>query len=243
MPHENLWGESFGEVGAVLKIFTDLGVSPERFAQVRKDKLFARWLAKQWSGGLPSFVYPARTVCNILGFVCDCDQKPPKPEEGEIVVWYGGWTLGDLVKTKKVFFEADALFTKWAGWSTSPGYYHVRIPACLREDGYRGSSLMDSHHGNNQIDFIKKQDPRMDPLPVEVGATALAVHYSVTGQDPLDGISCRCAYYGEPAGYSPTLKLAEYTDSKSRYVHVEFYKHSADGPAAGAARRHKKAES
>lgn len=69
-------------------------------------------------------VYDAKTVCETLGLPCDCTEKALKAASGEIVVYYGGWTLGELAKTKHIgndLFPVDS-------WTAPTGYYHVRFP-------------------------------------------------------------------------------------------------------------------
>src|ERR1700676_483675 len=43
-----------------------------------------------------SFVYDAAAMSRILGLPCETDEPVPEALDGEIVLWYGGWTLQQL---------------------------------------------------------------------------------------------------------------------------------------------------
>ena len=129
---------------------------------------------------LMSFVHDAKIVCGILGLPNNCNEEAPKADSGEVVVWYGGWTLGELVATGKV---VNYLSKEREAWKAPPGYYHTRIPV---PDSNRMT------HGE-KIDLLARLYAALKELPTSVGATVLAAHLGVTGEDLLRGDFCRCA--------------------------------------------------
>lgn len=127
-----------------------------------------------------SFVHEAETICGILGLPSNCNEEAPKASKGEGVVWYGGWTLGELVATGKV---VNYFSKEWEAWRAPPGYYHTRIPV-------PESNRMT---WDKQIDLLSRLYAAFKELPTPVGATALAAHLGVTGENLLRGDLCRCA--------------------------------------------------
>lgn len=130
-----------------------------------------------------NIVYDAKTVCGVLGFPCTCNEGAPaipKAAHDEVVVWYGGQTLGELVATGKVF----NYFSKAKeAWKAPPGYYHARMPV--------PDSNRKTH--DRQVAHLARLYVALKELPTSVGATLLAAHFGVTGEDLLKGDICRCA--------------------------------------------------
>ena len=141
------------------------------------------------------FVHDAKIVCSILGFPNSCNEEAPEAADGEVVVWYGGWTLGELVATGKV---VNYLSKEREAWKAPPGYYHTRIPI-------QGSNRMTR---DEQIAHLARLYAALKELPTPVGATALAVHLGVTGEDLLKGDFCRCAE-ALPNGFRAVLSVDE----------------------------------
>lgn len=137
-------------------------------------------LKAAWPVPLPSFVHDAKTTCGILSLPNTCTVEAPKAAKGEIVVWYDGWTLGELVATGKV---VNHLSNEREAWKAPAGYYHARIPVPR-------SNRM-TH--DEQVDHLSRLYAAMKELPTPVGATVLAVHLGVTEEDLLEGNFCRCA--------------------------------------------------
>lgn len=137
-------------------------------------------------GSSPTFkptsgiVCDAKTVCGVLGLPCDCSEEAPEPADHEVVVWYGGWTLGELVATGKV---VNYLSKEWETWKAPAGYYHARIPV-PKSDGMKQDEY---------ADLRARSYAAFKWLPTPVGATALAAHVGVTGKDLLNGKFCQCA--------------------------------------------------
>lgn len=160
---------------------SDAGLDVERWlAMCDADAAAMQRLVAAWPVHLPSFVHDAKTVCGILGLPNNCNEEAPKAADGEVVVWYGGWTLGELVATGKV---VNYLSKEREAWKAPPGYYHTRIPV---PDSNRMT------HGE-QIDLLSRLYAAFKELPTPVGATALAAHFGVTDEDLLKGNFCRCA--------------------------------------------------
>ncbi len=157
------------------------GLDVERWlAMCDADDVAMQRLVEAWPVRLPSFVYDAKTVCGILGLPNNCKEETPKAADGEAVVWYGGWTLGELVATDKV---VNYLSKERESWKAPPGYYHTRIPV---PDSNRMTH-------DEQVAHLMKLYAAFKELPTPVGATVLAAHLDVTGEDLLNGNFCRCA--------------------------------------------------
>ncbi|MDD5040855.1 MAG: hypothetical protein PHX87_01750 [Candidatus Peribacteraceae bacterium] len=175
-------------------------------------------LVAAWPVRLPSFVHDAKTTCGILGFPNNCKKEAPKAGNGEIVVWYDSWTLGELVATGKV---VNYLSKKRESWKAPPGYYHARIPV---PDSNR---MTPEQHA----DLLARLYASLKELPTPVGATVLAVHLGVTGENLLEGYFCACAQV-LPRGIRAAL------DVEGGRVRVGFWNgHRSDGVFLGAARK------
>ncbi|MFH0770453.1 MAG: hypothetical protein V1926_03695 [Candidatus Peregrinibacteria bacterium] len=145
-----------------------------------------RLLVTYWAAGMPPplalpCIHDAKTVCDTLGFHNTCKEKEvPKAADGEVVVWYGGWTLDELVTTGKV---VNYLSSERGAWKAPAGYYLTRIPVP------ESNRMTPDEH----VEFLAQQYAALKELPTPVGAVALAVHLGVTGQDLLRGNFCACA--------------------------------------------------
>ncbi len=128
--------------------------------------------------------YDAATVYRILGLLCECSDPVPKAEDGEIVVYYGGWSLGDLVGTGKV---VNHLSKEREVWKAEAGYYHVLLPV---PDSNRKTW---NQQTDEESGMLARQHDGWQPIPATVGATALAVHFAASGEDLLKGDFVRCA--------------------------------------------------
>ena len=160
---------------------SDAGIDVERWlAMCDGDAAAMQRLVAAWPVRLPSFVHDAKTGCGILGLPNNCKEEPPKAADGEVVVWYDGWTLGELVATGKV---VNYLSKEREAWKAPPGYYHARIP------------IPDSNRMTHEqhADLLARLYASFKELPTPVGATVLAVHFGVTGEDLLKVDFCACA--------------------------------------------------
>ena len=127
--------------------------------------------------------YDAATVGRTLGFSCECSEPVPKANDGEIVVYYGGWSLGDLVGTGKV---VNHLSSERETWKAEPGYYRVLLPV---PDSNRKTW---SQQAGDEDSMLVRQYDGWQPIPTPVGATALAVYLGISGEDLLKGNFARC---------------------------------------------------
>jgi len=157
------------------------GIDVERWlAMCDADEAAMQRLVAAWPNRLPSFVHDAKTVCGVLGLPNNCTEEAPKATDGEVVVWYGGWTLGELVATGKV---CNYLSKEWEGWKAPAGYYHTRIPV----------PESDRMTHDEQVAYLGRSYPALKELHTPVGVTALLVHFGITGEDLLNESFCRCA--------------------------------------------------
>lgn len=174
----------------------DAGIDVEKWlVMCDADAAAMQRLVAAWPNRLPSFVHDAKTVCGVLGLPCNCNEEEPKAIDGEVVVWYGGWTLGELVATGKVI---NYLSKEREEWKAPAGYYHVRIPV---PDSNRMTH-------DERIAHLARLYAAFNELPTPVGATALAAHLGVTGEDLLKGNFCVCAE-ALPSGYHAVLSVFE----------------------------------
>ncbi len=129
--------------------------------------------------------YDATTVGRTLGLSCECNDPAPKANDGEIVVYYGGWSLGELVGTDKV---VNHLSDERNSWKAEAGYYHVLLPV---PDSNR--KTWSQQAGDEESSMLARQYDGWQAIPTPIGATALAVHLGVSGEDLLKGDFARCA--------------------------------------------------
>ena len=164
-----------------MKTLAEAGIDVERWlAMCDADAAAMQRLVAAWPVLLPSFVHDAKATCCVLGLRNNCKEKAPKAAKGEVVVWYDGWTLGELVKTGKV---VNYLSRESESWKAPPGYYHARIPV--------PESNRKTHE--QHVDLLARLYASLKDLPTPVGATVLAVHFGVAGEDLLKGDLCACA--------------------------------------------------
>lgn len=157
------------------------GINVERWlAMCNADAAAMHHLVAAWPVHLPSFVYDAKTVCSVLGLPNNCTQEAPKASDGEVVIWYGGWTLRELMTTGKI---VNQLSEDMAIWNAPIGYYHTRIPI-------PNSNRM---RYDEQIIFLRRFHAALEELPMFIGATVLAVHLHITSTNLLKEELCRCA--------------------------------------------------
>ena len=179
----------------------DAGLDVERWlAMCDADPATMQRLVSVWPVRLPSFVHDAKAVCSVLGLPNNCKEDAPKAADGEVVVWYGGWTLGELVATGKV---VNYLSKEREAWKAPAGYYHTRIPV-----PESNRLTWDEQAGDEKQSLLARLYAAFQTLPTPVGATALAAHLGVTGEDLLKGDFCRCAE-ALPDGYRAVLVVRE----------------------------------
>lgn len=128
--------------------------------------------------------YDAATVGRTLKLSCKCSDSAPKADDGEIIVYYGGWSLGDLFETDKV---VNRLSNECNEWRTESGYYRILLPV-LNSD----RKNWNQQAGDTESSMLARQYDGWQAIPTVVGATALALHFGVTGEDLLNGNYCRC---------------------------------------------------
>jgi len=180
---------------------SDAGIDVERWlAMCDADPSTMQRLVSAWPVRLSSFVHDAKTVCGVLGLPNNCKEETPKAADGEVVVWYGGWTLGELVATSKV---VNYLSKERESWKAPAGYYHTRIPVPESNRLTWGEQA-----GDKKQSLLARLYAAFQALPTPVGATALAAHLGVTGEDLLKGDFCRCAE-ALPSGLHAALHVHE----------------------------------
>lgn len=157
-------------------------------------------LTKAWPMPHLSHTYDAAAVSRILGLPCTSGVSIPKAEDGEIVIYYGGWdlpTLRNCVAGRERMWQNQDWYDE-KGWDAEPGYYRLLLPVpdsnCKKWD--------------EQVRHFKTIDSAWKPTPICVGATALLVHLAETGVDPLKGDWARFAD-ALPGGRRAVLRVSE----------------------------------
>jgi len=128
--------------------------------------------------------YSAQTVSHILGLPAESSESVPVPKNGEIVVYYGGWTLQELRNTPvgKKHMWISGWYDEYQ-WKAAPGYYRV----VLLFPGSEGKTF------EEQLRHLRVKRPGMRPAPIPVAVTAFLMHVVATGKDPLQEQYSRCA--------------------------------------------------
>ncbi|MFH0769924.1 MAG: hypothetical protein V1926_00950 [Candidatus Peregrinibacteria bacterium] len=186
-----------GRAATLLRLLEEDGLPYDAWqlpidAPQKRKLLVTYWVAGMPPPLAPPCIHDAKTVCDTLGFPNTCKEKEaPKAADGEVVVWYGGWTLNELVTTGKV---VNYLSSEQGAWKAPAGYYLTRIPVP------ESNRMTPDEH----VELLAQQYAALKELPTPVGAVALAVHLGVTGQDLLRGDFCACAE-ALPLGYRAVL--------------------------------------
>lgn len=139
---------------------------------------------------MSGIVYDAKSVCDALGFTCECSDPAPQADDGKMVVWYGGWSLSELLETGMVK-TLLVNFKESYCWRAPSGYYHACIP------------LLGTNHMTyqEQVGTVRPESG-FSVLPTTVGVTALLVHLRLTGSSLLGTKRCHCAEDLSPGGHS-----------------------------------------
>ncbi len=170
------------------------GITPALWLRMlNADATAMQCLRKAWPGAClaDGLVYDAVAMARILGLPVECNEAAPKAAPGEIVLWYGGWslkTLRDSAAGKQWMDQSpDQEQYDVPGWTEKPGYYHLHLPLW----GSQGKTYA-GHYA-----FLRKERliNEWELSPVAIAATALLVLFMETGDDPLQYGACRC---GEP---------------------------------------------
>jgi hypothetical protein len=131
-------------------------------------------------------VYDATSVSRILGIACECNDPVPEVDVGEIVVYYGGWSLAELRATqagqKYVWRVPNDDVEPYA----ETGYYRVRLR-------FPTDACNALHWQQQQL--LAGLEPGFKRVPIVVAATAYLVHLAATGEDILNGGVCRGSEY------------------------------------------------
>lgn len=149
------------------------------------DPLQLRRIAEYVQAGAPEvpllgYSYDA---ARILQFGVPTEDIFPVAEYGEVVIWYGGWSLqqlrdNPLIRERDVMWDQDWYNNwHWSKGSLPAGFYRLKIP----------------FPGSNRKTFDEKTDLLAGEYvahPVLV-ATAELCHYLQTGQKLLKEISIR----------------------------------------------------
>ncbi len=149
----------------------------------------------------PGLVYDAVAVSRILGLPCESNGPVPQAQDGEIVVYYGGWDLKALrtcaAGEKRMGQEWEGSRSYESQWQAEKGYYRFLLP--VPGSNYKSWS--------EQLQHLKGIDHAWKPAPVFVAATALLVHLTETGNDLLKGEACCCAEPLPPDGLRVALSI------------------------------------
>ena len=158
----------------------------------------------------PGIVYESETVKQVLGFqgrktVPSLDSAPPKAGPDELVIYYGGWSWGQMEQFVRPSSKALP--------SPDPGYYRLLLPI-------QGSNLVFDREKNSDAvsrleQQLKKQYPGAGALPAVIGATALAVYRSLTGRDLLQSRKCFCNEEFHHSEKGEPLFVSAYTPGQS----------------------------
>ncbi len=123
-----------------------------------------------------SISYDAETVSRVLGIKLRCEQTAPEPATTEeVVIYYGGWSYDDLLKTSagKQALSVYSSDKETRSWNTKAGYYRLlRMPPTRSE------------FAQQEIDETLKHLQIAGPwvhCPTPVLMTAVLVHMEATG--------------------------------------------------------------
>lgn len=176
----------------------EAGIDVEQWlAMLNADPKAMQRLVSAWPGSptimsqlplRPGIVYDATAISRILGLPVVCKDPAPKAADGEIVVYYGGWSFKELRlcnagKKRMYTYDEKRVEYMHEKFETKTGYYKLLLPVP------RSSGFADRE---GQIEYLKTIDPTARPAPAIVATMALLVHLVETYEDLLDESICRC---------------------------------------------------
>lgn len=128
-------------------------------------------------------IYDAETVSRVLDLPCGGTDSVPGA--GELIVYYGGWSLQDLSESpagKRHMMLGPGCYVDQ--WIVEPGYYRVLFPV----------PKSNAKSWTEQVNHLKTIGEGWQPVPATVAATALVVHLAKSGTALLQNdVVCRCA--------------------------------------------------
>ena len=186
-----------------LKLLQEAGITGRMWLAMLKtslperEQIFSAWpdqptKATRKVSTAPGIVYSAKQVGRILGLQCDCSAPVPKALPGEVIVYYGGWSLKALCETEvgQRRIVRDNVFGTPRRWG--PGYYRLLLPVQGSANQYKYEQLRQLFgHGRG---WIAAQTP--------LATLALVLHLETTGKNLL-------RYRGAGAYYSGVCRCAE----------------------------------
>ncbi len=190
---QDLWNMEFGQVGGFLKMLIKRGVSPEHLLRALKEEArmdviagVIRNLTAEITFGI---VFDEKKMCHSLGLHPSIGLPVPEPIPGEIIAWYGGWSVADLNDKVSAYYPEQRWFENkpWFSERSEPGYYRLRIPV----------------HGSLQKTFSEQEPlllPGEEAMSLRIGVAVWNVHRSIYSQDLFEGYDVRCAECYEAHG-------------------------------------------
>ncbi len=169
----------------------EMGITLERWLEmIRADAATSKVLSAGWpqagdTAKWNKLSYDVMAISRILGIPAKCKDPIPKPAEGEIIVYYGGWTLQELLlspagqKRMKPFWHGWEFFAQFP--KAESGYYRLLLPVPHSE-----ATLTD------QLRLLISMGPSWVMAPINVVATAVLAHLVETDEFLLKGHRYRC---------------------------------------------------
>lgn len=140
---------------------------------------------KRSRNAAPGIVYDPADVSCLLQLPFVVRGPVPDANHGEIVIYYGGWSLKELRECRagQHRMRQDETWYDNKVWKADPGYYRLLLPV--------PSSNRKNWH--EQLAHLRTIDDAWQPAAVAIAATALLVHLTATGNDLIRNDWCRCA--------------------------------------------------
>lgn len=178
----------------------EAGIDVEQWlAMLNADSKTMQRLVAAWPGSptvmpqlpiRPGIIYSDAEVGRALGLPANCDDPLPPASDGEIVIYYGGWTLSEIEfsrgGSKRMVRHHDRNHYTMEYYQplfeAKAGYYKLLLPV-------PGSDCMT---WGRQLQHLAICNPKAKPAPALVVVTALLVHALETYEDLLNGGRCRC---------------------------------------------------
>ncbi len=175
-----------------LKRLQEAGITPAQWLQMlnadppaMKDLVHAWPQSPAANSQNTGIVYDAQAVSRLLGLPVNCCDPVPTAREGEVVIYYGGWSLRELRQSPaglQWMFQGSNLL--WGRpWQVESGYYRLLFPVPFSED----------RPWDEQREYLSYLNPMWQVCPVLIGATAQLARLMYTGVDFLEAEYCRCA--------------------------------------------------
>jgi hypothetical protein len=189
-----LWNASYGEVGATLKVFEDLGVTLDDLKAIRADKNLACRMVEVLKAPR-GIIYDARAVNALfsLGYLDEEDinalDPPPEALPGFLTFFCPNWNilrLRNFCADKGNMFSDEDLYDReaFAMKTEAPRYRQIRLEAV-------GGSFGKTFRNQQLLQLMRPENEEVPTARVVI--MGMVIHFLLSEQRLFENVLVRCA--------------------------------------------------